>query len=36
MGKNIFDDAVGLVGDVIDAIVDFFGDVFDFLFGWIL
>lgn len=35
MGKNLFDDVVDGIGGVIDTIIDFVGDVFDFLFGWI-
>lgn len=26
---------IDFVGDVLGWVVDFFGDVFDFLFGWI-
>jgi len=35
MEKNIIGDIAGTLGDIFDAIVDFLGNVFDFLFGWI-
>lgn len=35
MGKNLFGDIVDTATGIFDAIIGFFGDVFDFLFGWI-
>lgn len=34
MEKNIFGDIVNTAGDVLDTLLGFLKDVFNFVFGW--